>query len=92
MARSTAARCAGDHHLAGRVEVHRLDHLALRGLVTACRDLRVREPEDGRHGAGAGRNRFLHHLAPEPHQIRRRVQRQRLRAHQRGELAQGCGR
>ena len=57
---------AGDHHLAGRVEVHRLHRAAGLGAGRAHRI--VVEHQDRRHRALAFGHRFLHRLRAKAHQ------------------------
>ena len=62
---------AGDHDLARRIEIDRLDHFALRRFETRRAHSVVIEPEYRRHRAGAERHRVLHRLGAEAHQRQR---------------------
>ena len=59
---------AGDHHLAGRIEIDRLQHLALGRLGTHGAYPGVIQAEDRRHGAHSLRHRGLHGLSAQAHE------------------------
>jgi hypothetical protein len=77
---------ARDHHLAGRVEVHRLHDAA--GLPARRAHRFVLEHEDRRHGALAFRHRFLHRLAAEANERQAVLESDRAGRDERGVFAQ----
>ncbi len=79
---------AGDDDLIGRVEIHRLDHLALRRFATRVRDAGIVEAHDRRHRPDARRHGFLHRLRAETHQRQRVGECQRAAGDQRRVFAQ----
>ena len=81
-----------DHHLPGRVEVHRLDDLTLRRLMAGGGKFRVVEAEDGCHRAFTERHRALHRLATEPDKVHRHAKIESLRTHERRVFAQAMAR
>ena len=88
MARATAALLACDDELARRVVVDRLHDLALGRLRAGRLDDGVVEPQDGRHGAGAGRDGALHRLAAKAHERDRGPEIERARGDQGAVLAE----
>ena len=82
------ARVTGDDDLPGRVVVHGLDHLALRGLRAGGLGSRVFEPEDRRHRALARGHRRLHGAAAFAHQRDGAAKFQRAGADQRGKFTE----
>ncbi|MDT4838829.1 hypothetical protein FQZ97_725980 [compost metagenome] len=81
-------RGTGDHHLAGRVEVHRTDHFTLRGVGAGGQHIGVFQAEDGGHAALPRRNGLLHQLATTLHQLHRIGEGQAAGSHQGGVFAQ----
>ena len=84
---------AGDHDLARRVEVHRLDHLRpAPPRAHAARDGVVVAAQDRRHRAPPCRHRLLHRLRAKAHQ-RHRVGEARARPRRPAPcIRPGCGR
>ena len=92
MARSTARRVAGDHHLARGVDVGGRHHLALGGLRAGRLDGGEVQAQDGGHGSLPHRHRLLHVLPAAAHRGHRVAQAQRPRGHQGRVLAQAVPR
>jgi hypothetical protein len=78
----------GDHNLPGRIEIHRLYHLALRGLLARRAHGGIVEIEDRRHRSLALGHRLLHRLRPEANQRQAVAKSDRPGRHQRGVLAE----
>jgi hypothetical protein len=96
--RALAPSMAGDDHLPRRIEVHGLDHFALRRLRADRCHVRIVEAEHGRHATLTAGHRIAHEFAAYPDEVHRVLEIERARRHQRGELAQavarhpiGCG-
>ena len=87
IARSTAPM-AGDHHLPGRVVIHRLDHLAGRRFAQAASTAASSSPRIAAIAPPPSGTARLHQLAAVAHQCHGLRERERAGAHQRRELAQ----
>jgi hypothetical protein len=86
-----AIHCGGfacDDHLTRRVEIHRLDHATLRGLVTDGHHVGIVQAQHCSHGSCARRHRFFHRLAPKSHQRDRHRELEHPRCDQCRELAE----
>ena len=83
---------AGDHELAGRVVVDRLDHFALRRRRAGRFDVRVLQAEHRGHGAQARRHGLLHRARAKLHERDRVAKLERAAADERSELAEAVAR
>ena len=79
---------ARNHHLAGRIEVHRLGHLPLRGGGADLAHGIVFQPQNGGHRALPLRHGRLHQLGTQAHQAHGIGKIQAARGHQRAVFAQ----
>lgn len=64
-----AVAAPGNHHLPGRIEIHRLHGPHGRGFTAGFNNGFVIEANDGCHAAHTDRHRFLHGLRTETHKL-----------------------